>query len=496
MSNPPPLEAECLSPAPDVLASSAAGGLLIRGGVLRFAGYAGQLGLSVISTAVLTRHLGVSRFGQYTTVLSLVAVVAVVTDAGMANIGIRDYAILDGPKRDALMRDLLGLRVVLTLLGVALTVAFAIAAGYDQALLLGALVASLATVALVYQHTLSIPLSVQLRLGTLSGLELTRQALLVGGLVLLAALGAGVFPLLAVTLLANLGVVLPTAVLVRGRISTRMSLHPRAWPPLLRATVAFSLATAVGAIYVYTAQITTSLVTTHHQTGLFAVSFRVFVVSVNVPALLVSATLPVLARAARDDHVRLAYALKRIFQMALIGGVGGALALSTGSGFVVSVIAGHRYAAAAPVLAVQSIALVGTFVAAGWSFGLLALRMHRPLLLANLAAMAVNMLLTLALASIDGARGAAIATLSGELTLALACLLALSRRNPAFRPEPAVIAKVAVATVPAAVVAWLISVPSVLRAVIAVALYGAVIVLTRALPGELRALLPAASHHR
>jgi hypothetical protein len=39
-------------------------------------------------------------------------------------------------------------------------------------------------------------------------------------------------------------------------------------------------------------------------------------------------------------------------------------------------------------------------------------------------------------------------------------------------------------------------VPSVLRAVIAVALYGAVIVLTRALPGELRALLPAASHHR
>ena len=42
-----------------------------------------------------------------------------------------------GADRDALMRDLLGLRVALTLVGVVLAGAFALAAGYDAALLPG-----------------------------------------------------------------------------------------------------------------------------------------------------------------------------------------------------------------------------------------------------------------------------------------------------------------------------------------------------------------------
>src|SRR5205807_2279586 len=118
------------------------------------------------------------------------------------------------------------------------------------------------------------------RLGIVAALELARQTLWVGGIVALSVIGAGVFPLLSVPLLVNLVLIPPTARLVRGRIPTRAALKPRTWPPLLRATVVYSLATAVGVVYAYTAQILTSLVTTHHQSGLFAVSFRVFIVSV------------------------------------------------------------------------------------------------------------------------------------------------------------------------------------------------------------------------
>jgi O-antigen/teichoic acid export membrane protein len=174
----------------DVLDTSDAGGLLIRGGVLRLGGFVAGLGLSVVSAAVLTRYLGVGRFGQYTTVMSLVAVIASVTDAGMSNIGTREYAVLRDREREVMMRDLLGLRVALTLFGVLLVTAFVIAAGYNDALVLGAIVASFATVTLVFQHTLSIPLSTDLRLGTLSTLEVARQVLSVGGIVVLVVLGA------------------------------------------------------------------------------------------------------------------------------------------------------------------------------------------------------------------------------------------------------------------------------------------------------------------
>lgn len=71
----------------DILDTTEAGGVVVRGGTLRLVGYLSGLLLSVASISLLTRHLGVGQYGQYTTVLSLVTVVGAVTDAGMGGLG-------------------------------------------------------------------------------------------------------------------------------------------------------------------------------------------------------------------------------------------------------------------------------------------------------------------------------------------------------------------------------------------------------------------------
>lgn len=474
----------------DVLDSSQAGGRVLRGGVLRLGSYVAVVALSVISAALLTRHLGVVRFGQYTTVISLVGVVAAITDAGMSTIGTREFAVREGAEREALMSDLLGLRMMLTSIGLLLVLAFALAAGYDTALLLGAVLASLGTIALVVQHTHTIPISAALRLGTLAALELGRQILTVAAIVALVVLGAGVLPLLAVALAVNLVLIPPTAILARREISLRMGLRPHHWLTLLKLTVSFSLATAVGTIYVYTAQILTSLVSSAHQSGLFAASFRVFIVAGAVPGLLVGGALPLLARAARDDRGRLAYALQRIFEVSLILGVMAAVATLAGAEFVIEVIAGHAYAASAGVLQIQGLALIASFLLAGWSYALLSLKRYRGLLLANLVALVVSCSLTLVLASSDGATGAAFATLCGESVLALGSLAALVYGHPELRPRLGILLKVVLATIPAAILALLPDVPSLVRTILALAVYGLLIVLVKAVPAEVVELLP------
>jgi O-antigen/teichoic acid export membrane protein len=475
----------------DVLDSTEAGGRIIRGGALRVGTYGLVVALSVISAAVLTRYLGVAEFGHYTTVISLVGLIAAVTDAGMSTIGQREFAVREGAERDALMRDLLGLRMLLTMIGVLLVIVFVVAAGYREALFIGAVLASLGTIALVVQHTHTIPISAELRLGTLSALELARQVLTVAAIVLLVLLGAGVAPLLAIALGVNLLLIAPTAALARHQISLRIGLRPRHWLTLLKLTVSFSLATAVGTIYVYTAQIFTSLVSSEHQSGLFAASFRVFVVVAAVPGVLVGGALPLLARAARDDRERLAYALQRISEVSLILGVAASLSMLAGARFIVHVIAGEEYAAAAGVLQIQGLALIASFMLAGWSFALLSLRRYKGVLLANLAAFVVSCSLTIVLAGSHGAKGAAIATVCGESVLALASLLALARGHPELRPKPGIVLKVALATAPAVVLALLAGVPSLVRAVLALAVYGLVIAITRAVPAEMLELLPA-----
>lgn len=477
--------------APDLLDTTAAGGLIIRGGALRFASYVTMVALSVVSAALLFRHLGVVRFGEYTTVLSLVAIVSAVTDAGMSTVGTREYAVSEGAERDGLMRDLLGLRMTLTAVGVVLVTAFALAAGYRGGLLVGAVLASLGTIALVVQHTHTIPLTVALRLGTLSALELARQVLTVGAIVGLVLAGAGLAPLLAVVLAVNLVLIAPTAALARNQISLRMSLRPRRWVALLRLTVSFSLATAVGTIYVFTAQILTSLVASPHQSGLFAASFRIYMVIGAVPGVLVGGALPLLARAARDDRERLSYALQRIFESSLILGVAAAVGLLGGAQFIIHVVAGQRFAASAGVLQIQGTALIASFVLAGWSYALLSLRRYRGLLVANLAAFAVSCGATLVLASSHGAKGAAIATVAGETVLALGSLAALCRHHPELRPRLGAVLKVGLAAAPAVALALVPAIPSLGRAALALAAYGAAIVLTGAVPVEMRELLPA-----
>jgi O-antigen/teichoic acid export membrane protein len=299
-----------------------------------------------------------------------------------------------------------------------------------------------------------------------------------------------------VGLLVNLLLIPPTARLVRSQISVRLALHPRKWAALLRLTIYFSLAAAASTIYLYIAQILTSLIANGHQSGLFAAAFRVFIVIAAVPGLLVASSLPVLARAARDDRARLGYALQRTFEATLIVGVAAALGVVAGARLIIAIVAGPKYVQAVGVLQIEGLALVASFVLAGWGFGLLSLHRHREMLFANLVALVVSAGLTVLLAHSHGARGAALASVCGESTLAVLYLVALVHSYPQFRPEWGVVAKVALAAVPAGVVAFVPSLPALLQPLAALAVFAGLIVITGAIPEELHDLIPARLRRR
>ena len=125
---------------------------------------------------------------------------------------------------------------------------------------------------------------------------------------------------------------------------------------------------------------------------------------------MVGGALPLLARAARDDRERLSYALQRIFEVSLILGVAAALGMLAGADFVIEVIAGPKYAGSVVPLQLLGVAMIPSFVIAGWSFAMLSLERYKGLLLANLAALLVSCCSTAVLASAHGARGSAVAS--------------------------------------------------------------------------------------
>jgi O-antigen/teichoic acid export membrane protein len=485
-----------LEPEQDILDSRRAGGAIIRGGAIRVGGFLASTLLALLGVALVTRHLGVADFGRFQTVISLITIVGSLTDAGMAALGVREYAQRTQEDRDRLMRTLLGLRIALTLTGAAIAAAIAVAIGYDWDLVLGTALAGLGLALVVVQTTLAIPLMSDLRNVALTLVDLLRQALTVGGYVLLVVLGAGVVAFLGATIPAGIVVVVVAGLLVRGQIPLRPSLEPREWGRLLRAAVAFTLATAVGTIYIYTAQVLTAAVTDAHDTGLFSASFRVYIVLGGVSGLLITVAFPLLSRAARDDHERLAYAIQRLLDTTAILGLGMGLGILVGAPAIIEVMAGSGFAGAVPVLRIQAATLVVTSMLAPIGFALLSLHVHRGILVANLLALLVTLTGVATLAAAFGPEGAALATVMGESTLAVGYYAALHRAAPDLVPGFGPAARGLAAFVPCTAILLVPGLPSWLAATLALVAYAVLLVVVRAVPEELVELLPRRSGRR
>ena len=97
----------------------------------------------------------------------------------------------------------------------------------------------------------------------------------------------------------------------------------------------YSAAVVLSVLYFRISQIMVSLISTGTQTGYFGVSFRILDSLTIIPPLLVSSALPVLARAARDDAQRFAYVSLRLVEAIIDVGVGVAIAIFLGAGFIV-----------------------------------------------------------------------------------------------------------------------------------------------------------------
>jgi O-antigen/teichoic acid export membrane protein len=471
-------------PDVDVLDSSAAAPRSIRGGVVRTAGYVGGLALAIISAPLIIRHLGIADYGRYVTVLSVVTVATGVTEGGLVTLAIREYSTTGGAARLELMRTLLGLRLALSVAGVAVAVAFSAIAGYEDALVIGTLIAGAGFLATSVQLLAAVPLQASLRNGAVTLLELARQALTVAMIVAGTLAGAGVLAFLTVPLLAALPVLLATLWLIRGRFPLVPALHPDRWRPLLAATVPFAAVSVIAVIYFRVGIVTLSVISTEEETGYFATAFRVLEAFVGVPNVVVAAVFPILARAGHTDLERFRYAMERVLYVCIAGGAGLALSVALGSEFIVQVLAGDAGEPAVPILRTLSLALLASFLGSAAGYGLLSLRRQVAVVIAIGLGLVTNLCLILLLAPAHGAEGAAVAMTAGEGMIAISMMVMLGRSGPGSLPSLRGLLPVACGLAAGGAVA-LTGIHSALQAAIGGIVYAAVLAALGGIPRDL-----------
>ena len=111
MSSAPRETAATPGDAADVLSGDDVSRRVVRGGAIRFVGFALVNLLGVVSALILLRHLGVVDFGRYGTVMALIAIASGLADAGLTVVGSRELALrAPGEERRRLVGMMIGLR--------------------------------------------------------------------------------------------------------------------------------------------------------------------------------------------------------------------------------------------------------------------------------------------------------------------------------------------------------------------------------------------------
>lgn len=455
----------------------------IRGGALRALGYGCGALVSLATAAILVRHLGIQGFGRYVTVTSLVALVGGVTEAGVLVHGIREFLSSEEQDRRRLIGNLLAMRLTLATLGLVLAFCFAVAVGYRRVLVIGTIVAGAGLLLQVTADVLSVSLQARLALGRVAAVELVRRLLMLGLVAALALAGAGLLPLIAAGAAAATGALALIAWMVRSQLSLRPIFDLPRWRTLLAEMSLYALALSIAAVYLYVTVIVMSTIASPTQTGLFATSFRFVQAGLAIPGLLLTAIFPLMARARTGERADPGEMLGKVFAVALICGVWMALAGALGAGFVIEAIAGGHGRGSVPVLRIQALMFVFSFLFTAGALQLVSIRRYRPLLLASSTALALNILLALLLVPSLGAEGGAIADVATEALAALALCVLLARSTPGLRLAPSFAFALVLACAACAPL-LLLPIGSLGRACAASAIYFAVLLAMGAIPRE------------
>ena len=130
-------------------------------------------------------------YGLYAAATSTVVLVGGITESGLTALGLRELSTLRGDARERLLSNLVGLRIALTVIGVAAAVAITWSTGAEPEIVEGIWIAGIGALLIVVQQTYMIPLSAQLQLGWVSSMELLRQVALNGLFLAFVIVSAG-----------------------------------------------------------------------------------------------------------------------------------------------------------------------------------------------------------------------------------------------------------------------------------------------------------------
>jgi O-antigen/teichoic acid export membrane protein len=437
--------------------------------------------VSLGTYAAITRYLGPSAFGDYTTATVFLLIPVAFADIGLSAIVVREISAV--PERaEAVLRASYSLRLIISAVAIAVTVGTSFVLPFDHrarvAILIMAFGAFLSLVNLSVMPVLQVQLRMQWAVfANLAGRIVTFVATLA-----VLALGLG-FKAVVVANVIGLAVILAVGVYaVRSAHTLRPSIDVAYWRRFLKATLVLGLGLAIMQVYFRVDTVLIALLRPAAEVGLYGAAYKFIELTQGLAYTVFVSMFPALSAFAARGDSRFASLAQKGFDVLLAA----ALPLTIGMVFaarpLLEATAGDRYGAAAGVLQILAFYPLLAFVDGLFWRILIASHHERTLLLIGVSILTLNIALNLVFIPVYGYRAAAITSIGSE-AFSLALGVIAVRRRVGFLPQLDYLPAVVLAGLVMTGVMLALPVERLVAAVVGGILYIVVLVL---LPGTVR----------
>ncbi|MFN2470668.1 MAG: oligosaccharide flippase family protein [Gaiellaceae bacterium] len=386
------------------------------------------LGFAFLATVLLTRHLGVDGYGDYTAVLVYVTLFVVFFDLGTYTVLVRELSQGLGSPSE-LVGKALGLRFLLALVvaGVAAGLApLLYGSAGDERLRAGIFIGLFFIVFSAVGTTFAAPFQARLRMDRPAASEVISQAFLVGTIVLLVAADAS-FESIIVAFVAAAAVnaaVLLAFLLREGGI--RLQVDWPFWRRLLVTSLPLGLALVLNTIYFRIDALLLSLLKESEEVGIYGLAYRFLEMATPFGYFFVASVFPPLSAAAAAGDASLVRDLtQRSFDVLAVAAIALVAAVTARAGDIAELVGGSEFVDAGTPLTIVIVGAGLAFVTTYFAYLLVAINRQRAILTLSAATLAFNVALNLVLIPPYGyVAAAAVATTSEALLLAGSLVLA------------------------------------------------------------------------
>lgn len=336
------------------------------------------LGLATI--AIMTRYLGKSGFGDYTTIIIYLTFFATIADLGLTLVTVQLIS-KPGANQEKIIGNLFGFRIVSAVLFLGTSVIISFFLPYSTIIKIGIAVTALSFLFVNFNQILVGIFQKNLKMGKVALAEIVSRLFFLIAVFIVFIFDYGLMGILIATVLSNFISFLIHYLYSRSFVKAKISFNIEAWKEIIKQSWPIAITIFFNLIYLRTDTIILSLIKSSEEVGIYGAAYRVIDVVVTVPFMFAGIILPILTRSwAEKNKEYFKAVLQKSFDVMLIMAVPMLAGTYFTAAAVIDVIAGKEFFESALVLQILMIASSFIFIGTMFSHAIIAIEKQREII--------------------------------------------------------------------------------------------------------------------